>query len=106
MPDVDWEKVAESLDEFVALRKKELTAVDVTVPSRPAVVVGWRAEALAEIIAAARWGLEAQQRGRGLDTRGLDAAYAVAKRRLGTRRSETVREIIHAYLDAGEAPDA
>lgn len=63
MPDVDWEKVAESLDEFVALRENELTAIDVTVPSRPAVVVGWRAEALAEIIAAARWGLEAQQRG-------------------------------------------
>lgn len=63
MPDVDWEKVAESLDDFVTLRKKELVAVDVTVPSRPAVVVGWRAEALAEIIAAARWGLEAQQRG-------------------------------------------
>jgi len=61
MPDVDWEKVAEALDEFVAFQAKEVD--DSTVPTRPAVVVGWRAEALAEIIAAARWGLEAQQRG-------------------------------------------
>lgn len=37
-----------------------------------------------------------------LDEAGLERAYVVAKRKLGTRRSETVKAIVAAYLGVSD----